>query len=131
LALACSEEGDGRRPESALGAIAAAGAAGAGGGAAAGAGAAGMAGSSGAPASAAPTLRLGEPLELVAGTGEVPYAIGPNPYDIRGGGFLARSALGNSITVGDEPGEICISGSVDEVPGGTMASTGASRSAST
>lgn len=58
----------------------------------------------------------GEPLELVAATGVVPYAIGPNPYGISGGGFLARSALGNAITVGTEPGKICISGSLDEVP---------------
>ncbi|HKO91081.1 MAG TPA: hypothetical protein VJU61_08015, partial [Polyangiaceae bacterium] len=61
---------------------------------------------------------LGEPLELIAGTGLVPYAIGPNPYGIRGGGFLARSAQGNTIEVGDEPGKICISGTLAEVPGG-------------
>jgi hypothetical protein len=70
------------------------------------------------PPGGASTLRLGEPLELIAGTGEVPYAIGPNPYGIRGGGFLARAPLGNTISVGNEPGEICISGSVAEVPGG-------------
>jgi len=46
----------------------------------------------------------------------VPYAIGPNEYGISGGGFLARSALGNTITVGTEPGKICISGNLDEVP---------------
>jgi hypothetical protein len=61
-------------------------------------------------------LVLGEPLEFVAGTGMVPYAIGTNPLGIQGGGFLARSALGNTITVGAEPGKICISGSLDEVP---------------
>jgi hypothetical protein len=61
-------------------------------------------------------MRLAEPLEFVAGTGPVPYAIGPNEYGISGGGFLARSALGNTITVGSEPGKICISGSLDEVP---------------
>jgi hypothetical protein len=46
----------------------------------------------------------------------VPYAIGPNLYGIRGGGFLARSAQGNTITVGTDPGKICISGSLEEVP---------------
>jgi len=61
-------------------------------------------------------LVLGEPLELIAGTGLVPYAIGDNPYGIRGGGFLARSAQGNTVTVGTDPGKICISGSLDEVP---------------
>lgn len=61
-------------------------------------------------------MSLGEPLEFIAGAGDVPYAIGPNEYGISGGGFLARSALGNSITVGSEPGQICISGSLDEVP---------------
>jgi hypothetical protein len=61
-------------------------------------------------------LLFGEPLELVAGTGTVPYAIGENAYGIRGGGFLARSALGNTVTVGTEPGEICIQGSLEEVP---------------
>jgi hypothetical protein len=61
-------------------------------------------------------MQRGEPLAFIAGTGDVPYAIGPNEYGISGGGFLARSALGNSITVGNEPGKICISGSLDEVP---------------
>ena len=61
-------------------------------------------------------LVLGDPLELVPGTGDVPYAIGPNAYGIRGGGFLARSAQGNTITVGTDPGKICISGSLAEVP---------------
>jgi hypothetical protein len=63
-----------------------------------------------------PGTQRGEPLEFIAGTGTVPYAIGPNEYGISGGGFLARSALGNTITVGTEPGKICISGSLDEVP---------------
>jgi len=74
-------------------------------------------------AAAAPTLVLGngmvlgDPLELVAGgVDPVPYAIGPNAYGIRGGGFLARSTQGNTITVGTEPGKICISGSLAEVP---------------
>ena len=61
-------------------------------------------------------LVLGDPLELVAGTGTVPYAIGTNPYGIRGGGFLARSAQGNTVTVGTDPGKICISGNLEEVP---------------
>ena len=61
-------------------------------------------------------LTLGDPLTLVASTGPVPYAIGPNPYGIRGGGFLARSPQGNTITVGTDPDEICISGSLAEVP---------------
>jgi hypothetical protein len=61
-------------------------------------------------------LVLGDPLELVAGTGAVPYAIGPNAYGIRGGGFLAKSAQGNTITVGTDPGKICISGNLEEVP---------------
>lgn len=74
---------------------------------------AGGGGSGGAGAS---NLRLGEPLQLVAGTGEVPYAIGPNPHGIRGGAFLARAPLGNTITVGTEPGQICISGTLSEVP---------------
>jgi hypothetical protein len=61
-------------------------------------------------------LLLGDPLELVTGTGTVPYAIGANAYGIRGGGFLARSARGNTITVGTDPGKICISGNLEEVP---------------
>jgi hypothetical protein len=61
-------------------------------------------------------LVLGDALELVAGTGLVPYAIGDNPYGIRGGGFLARSAQGNTVTVGTDPGKICISGNLEEVP---------------
>ena len=61
-------------------------------------------------------LLLGDPLELVAGTGAIPYAIAPNAYGIRGGGFLAKSAQGNMITVGTDPGKICISGNLEEVP---------------
>ena len=63
-------------------------------------------------------FRRGDVLEFVPGMGDVPYAIGDNPYAIRGGGFLARSPLGNTITVGDEPGKICIQGNLDEVPNG-------------
>jgi len=77
---------------------------------------AGSAGSGGMPSVA--NVILGEPLDLIAGTGLVPYAIGPNIYGIRGGGFLARAAQGNTITVGDEPGKICIAGTLAEVPGG-------------
>ncbi|HTV23766.1 MAG TPA: hypothetical protein VMG12_33980 [Polyangiaceae bacterium] len=58
----------------------------------------------------------GEALEFVASTGVVPYAIGPNEYGISGGGFLARSALGNTITVGTDAGKICNSGNLEEVP---------------
>jgi hypothetical protein len=72
----------------------------------------------GTPAPAAPPANRGELLEFVAGTGDVPYAIGENPYGIRGSGFLARSALGNTIVVADEPGKICISGNLEEVPNG-------------
>src|SRR5688572_6030766 len=77
------------------GAIAAAGSSGGG------AGSPASGGAGGAPVS---NLTLGEPLELVAGTGDLPYAIGPNPYGIQGGGFLARAPLGNTITVGTDPG---------------------------
>src|SRR5262245_25986235 len=59
---------------------------------------------------------LGDALEFVPGTGMVPYAIGPNAYGISGGGFLARSTMGNTVTVGADPGKICISGSLEEVP---------------
>jgi hypothetical protein len=61
-------------------------------------------------------LELGEPLQFVATTGMVPYAIGANPYGIQGSGFLAQSRLGNTITIGTDPGEICIRGNLDEVP---------------
>jgi hypothetical protein len=61
---------------------------------------------------------VGELLGFVPGTGEVPYAIGDNPYGIHGGAFLARAPNGNTVTVADEPGKICISGSLEEVPNG-------------
>ena len=128
LGIACSEGGGRSRDEAVAGAgnevvgvgsvLAAAGSGGATGGVAA-PGGDGTAGG-------APTLVdvgnvsglvLGEPLELVAGGSPlVPYAIDTNPYGIRGGGFLARSAQGNTATVGTEPGKICISGSLEEVP---------------
>ncbi len=60
----------------------------------------------------------GEILELVPGTGDVPYAIGDNPYGIHGNGFLARSALGNTISLGNDEGKICIEGSLEPVPNG-------------
>jgi hypothetical protein len=119
LVLACSEEGERGRAQTAVAPAAAAGAGGVVGSAGSGGNEAGSGGAAGgAPASPTPTLNLGEPLELIAGTGDVPYAIGPNPYGIRGGGFLARSTLGNTITVRNEPNQICISGSLEEVPNG-------------
>jgi hypothetical protein len=115
--FACSDEGATPRATAGTGgqvgvsgASGASGSAGTGGGGASG----GVAGSGGTAAS----LNLGDVLELVAATGEVPYAIGENPYGIVGGAFLARSTLGNTITVGDTPGEICISGNLEEVPNG-------------
>jgi len=121
LVLACSEEGERGRAQTAVAPAVTAGTGGAAGSAGSGgsAGAAGSGGAAGgAPASPAPALNLGEPLQLIAGTGDVPYAIGPNPYGIRGGGFLARSASGNTVTVRNEPNQICISGSLEEVPNG-------------
>ena len=61
---------------------------------------------------------LGEVLKLVPGTGDVPYAIGPNSYGIQGNAFLAKSTKGNTITVGNDEGKICIKGSLEEVPNG-------------
>jgi hypothetical protein len=123
LGLACSEGGGRAREEASAGSDSSVvpGAAGTGGtsGVTAGVAASGGDGATG----AAPLdngniegLMLGEPLELVAGTGMVPYAIGENDYGIQGGGFLARSALGNTVSVGTEPGKICIRGSLEEVP---------------
>jgi hypothetical protein len=62
--------------------------------------------------------RLGDVLEFIPGTGDVPYAIADNAYGIRGGGFLARSVKGNTITIGNDAGKICIQGNLDEVPSG-------------
>lgn len=116
--LACSEDGaDPRGAAGTGGQVGLAGTGGAGGGAVAGSGGS-AAGTGGSGGGVARELNLGGPLQLVAGTGEVPYAIGDNPYGIRGGAFLARSALGNTIEVGDTPGEICISGVLEEVPNG-------------
>ena len=121
LGLGCSEDGGRLRADRALGAVTPAGSSGADGvgqeiAAAAGTGGAAGSGSAGAPSISSSIL--GEPLELIAGTGLVPYAIGPNPYGIRGGGFLARSAQGNTIEIANEPGKICIRGTLAEVPGG-------------
>jgi hypothetical protein len=113
--LACSDEGS--LPRAAAGTAGQVGVSGSGGSAGAG-GAAGAAGSGGSAGASQVALTLGDELELVPAAGEVPYAIGDNPHGIRGGAFLARSPLGNSITIADRPGEICISGSVDEVPNG-------------
>jgi hypothetical protein len=66
----------------------------------------------------ASSLKYGDVLEFVAGTGLVPYAIGDNIYGIHGGAFLARSPMGNTITIGTDAGKICIRGNLDEVPGG-------------
>ncbi len=63
-------------------------------------------------------LTRGEVLELIPGSGEVPYAIGPNPYGIQGGGFLARAPNGNTLTIGDEVGQLCLSGNLEQVPNG-------------
>lgn len=60
----------------------------------------------------------GEVLTFIAGSGEVPYAIGENPYGVQGGAFLVRSEAGNVITIRNEPGTICIQGSLEEVPNG-------------
>jgi len=120
LGLGCSDEGE--MPRTAAGSAGQVGVSGSGGtggsggvaGSSSNGGTAGSAGSSTVPVD----LNLGETLELVAGTGDVPYAIGENVYGIRGGAFLARSALGNTVTVGNTPGEICISGNLEEVPNG-------------
>src|SRR4051812_7304334 len=120
LGLACSESGGRARDDAAGGSSMVVAAAGAGGTS----GTSGVTAPSGDGATGgAPLdtsnldgLTLGDSLELVAGTGMVPYAIGENPYGIRGGGFLARSALGNTVSIGTDPGEICIRGSLEEVP---------------
>jgi hypothetical protein len=120
--VGCSGDEEGRlRPTGAAGVTAQAGSAGQGGsidrgvgGTAAVGGAASNAGAGGGSNAA----NRGALLEFVPGVGDVPYAIGPNAYGIRGGAFLARSPNGNTITVGTNPGEICISGNLDEVPNG-------------
>lgn len=118
--LACSEHGSGARGEAGTAGLGGASGseltAGAGGAATAG-GTGGGAGSAGAGA-ALEDLTLGDVLEFVAGAGDVPYAIGDNPYGIVGGAFLARSDFGNTISIDDTPGEICISGNLEEVPAG-------------
>jgi hypothetical protein len=91
------------------------------GGGATGGTAGGGAGSGGAGGSAGASLRRGDVIPFVPGSGEVPYALGENPYGLRGGGFLARSALGNTIAIGDEEGQVCITGNLEEVPNGDYA----------
>jgi len=120
LGTGCSDSGERLRTDGIGGAVAVAGSSGA-----SGAGQVSVGGAGGTPGSAGSAGAasvsnsiLGEALELIPGTGLVPYAIGPNPYGIRGGGFLARSAQGNTIEVANEPGKICISGTLAEVPGG-------------
>src|SRR5262245_41436246 len=88
------------------------------GGGATGGTAAGRAGSGGSGGSAGASLRRGDVIPFVPGSGEVPYALGENPYGLRGGGFLARSALGNTIAIGNADGEVCITGNLEEVPSG-------------
>jgi hypothetical protein len=117
--VGCSSDGSMPRPEGSAGTpVAMAGTGGGAGAAGQGGTSAGSAGSAGAGGASVSELRLGDVLELVAGSGDIPYAIGPNPYGIVGGGFLARSAQGNTITVGTEPGKICIQGNLEEVPNG-------------
>jgi hypothetical protein len=91
------------------------------GGGATGGTAGGGAGSGGAGGSAGASLRRGDVIPFVPGSGEVPYALGENPYGLRGGGFLTRSALGNTIAIGDEEGQVCITGNLEEVPNGDYA----------
>jgi hypothetical protein len=69
-------------------------------------------------ASTLSNFKKGDRLDFIAGTGDVPYSIGDNAYGIHGGGFLARSINGNTITVGNEAGKICISGTLEAVPDG-------------
>src|SRR5690349_11859970 len=135
VVLACSDESSRSNDDASGGSTAAsagaAGSAGRGasgqtgaGGTTGGAGTASSAGTSnqagtGATAGAASTAyTLGDVIEFVPGPGEVPYALGENPYGIHGGAFLARAPNGNVITVANEPGKICISGTLEEVPNG-------------
>jgi hypothetical protein len=113
--LACSNEKSGASSETGGKATCGAGgstSAGSGGG-----GSGGKAGSGGASGggAGAPFTR-GEIIEFLPGTGDVPYVLGENPYGIHGGGFLARAANGNTITVGDDDGKICIQGELEPVP---------------
>lgn len=76
----------------------------------------GGAGSGGSGGSAGASFRRGDVIPFVPGSGEVPYALGENPYGLHGGGFLARSALGNTIEIGNEDGQVCVTGNLEEVP---------------
>jgi hypothetical protein len=72
---------------------------------------------SGQPGGGNPNAKLGDVINFVAGTGDVPYALGDNAYGMIGNAFLSRSALGNSsLVIGTDPGKICIQGTVDAVP---------------
>lgn len=65
---------------------------------------------------ALPDIALGEELPLVlTETSGVNYAIGDNPYDIRGAAFLLRSELGNEVAIAERPGELCINGTVEDI----------------
>jgi hypothetical protein len=114
--LACGEDEGRPRPEN----VGGSGSPQAGsGGTSAGAGnTSGGGGAAGAPPIVPSNANLGDLLEIVPGTGVLPYAIGPNPYGIQGGAFLAQSMFGNTIEIGDTPGQICISGNLEEVPNG-------------
>ena len=60
---------------------------------------------------------LGDVVNFVSGTGDLPYALGDNVYGMSGNAFLSRSTLGNSsLVIGTDPGKICIHGTVDAVP---------------
>jgi hypothetical protein len=78
----------------------------------------GAAGRASVPVGGNASVVRGDVLHFVPGTGEVPYAIGANSYGIQGGGFLARSPNGNTITVGTDPDQICIHGNLEQVPNG-------------
>jgi hypothetical protein len=65
-----------------------------------------------------PALTRGDRLEFLPGIGDLPYVLAPNAYGLAGSGFLSRSALGTSITVGADAGKICVQGSLASVPNG-------------
>ncbi|HVZ31562.1 MAG TPA: hypothetical protein VG963_04005 [Polyangiaceae bacterium] len=65
-----------------------------------------------------PALTRGDRLEFLPGTGDLPYVLAPNAYGLAGSGFLSRSALGTSITVGTDAGKICVQGNLASVPNG-------------
>jgi hypothetical protein len=63
-------------------------------------------------------LARGDRLEFLPGTGDLPYVLAPNAYGLAGSGFLSRSTLGTSITVGTDSGKICVQGNLASVPNG-------------